>query len=72
MSPASVPVSGILVTLGVKHVFDRWSGDLATVSPNATIVMDAPKTAIVLWHTDYTEPYAIIGIVSILILAAAT
>jgi hypothetical protein len=71
VSPTSVPVSGILGALGARYVFDRWSGDLATVSPNATIVMDAPKTAIVLWHTDYTEPYAIVGIVSILILVAA-
>lgn len=72
MSSASVPVSGILVTLGVRHMFDRWSGDLATVSPIATIVMHVPKTAIVLWHTDYTELYAILRIVRILILAAAT
>jgi len=53
-------------------MFDRWSGDLATVSPIATIVMHVPKTAIVLWHTDYTELYAILRIVRILILAAAT
>ena len=71
VSPTSVPVSGILGILGAKYVFDRWSGDIATISPNATIVMNEPKTTIVLWHSDYTQPYAIVGIVSILILFAA-
>jgi len=51
---------------GVRYVFTHWSGDAAgTMSPSDPITMNAPKTAIANWKTQYyltvISPYDIPG-----------
>lgn len=70
VSPASVSMSGILGLLGAEYIFDGWTGDLTGNSANATIVMDGPKTVTATWRTDYTQAYAIVGILIVLALLA--
>jgi hypothetical protein len=39
---------------GVQYVFTHWSGDATgTTSPSDPIIMNAPKTAIASWKTEY-------------------
>ena len=68
VSPTSVPMGGVLGAFGVRYVFASWSGDQATTSSNATILMYAPKTVTALWRTDYTQLYMIVGAGTLLIL----
>lgn len=62
VSATLLPERGIMGMLGVKNIFDRWGGDSTAASPNATIVMDSPKTVTAVWSKDYTQFYAIAGI----------
>lgn len=57
-SPA--PISGILGVLGVKNVFDKWTGNCTATSASASLVMDSPKIATATWRTDYTMFYLVI------------
>jgi hypothetical protein len=61
VSPTSLPVSGVMGMLGVKYIFEGWSGDQPTKSSNATVVMDGPKAVTALWRRDYTQLYVTIG-----------
>jgi uncharacterized repeat protein (TIGR02543 family) len=72
ISATSLPESGLMGMFGVKNIFDGWSGDSTATSPNATIVMDSPKTVTALWRKDYTQFYATTGIfiATILLMAA--
>ncbi|MBI2184673.1 MAG: S8 family serine peptidase [Thaumarchaeota archaeon] len=36
-----------------RHVFTSWTGDLASLEVNTTIVMDSPKKATANWKTQY-------------------
>jgi hypothetical protein len=66
-----IPESGFMGILGARIMFDRWSGDLSGSTPTATIKMDGPKTVTAEWRTDYTMPYAIIGVTGAVIIVVA-
>ena len=70
VSPTSVRVDGVLGILGTSYVFERWSGDQSTTSPDATVVMDGPKAVTAQWRTDYTSLYIIMGAIAAVIVAA--
>lgn len=70
VSPTSVRVEGVLGILGASYVFERWSGDQSTTSPDAILVMDGPKAVTAQWRTDYTSLYIIIGAIAAVIVAA--
>jgi len=61
---SSVPESGIMGSLGVKYVFKSWTGDSSETTPEATILMDSPKTVAAAWTEDYTQFYTIIGAIA--------
>jgi len=60
-NPSSIPLSGILGSLGGRYVFDRWSGDLSSQSAEATVYMDGPKTIKAQWKEDYAMLTAVVG-----------
>ena len=66
VNPTS-PFEGLLGYLGVRYVFERWSGDSNAETPEATILMDSPKTVEAIWRTDYTPLYMLILTLIILI-----
>lgn len=55
------PSNGPMGPLGAKRVFQRWSGDLTSDSPTATVSMDGPKTVSAEWGEDNSQPYMILG-----------
>jgi uncharacterized repeat protein (TIGR02543 family) len=55
-STAYATVTPLIVPgpVGVRYVFTGWGGDAkGTTSPSDPIIMDAPKTAIANWKTEY-------------------
>jgi len=61
---SSLPESGIMGSLGVKYVFKSWTGDSSATTPEATILMNSPKTVTALWTKDYTQFYTLIGAIA--------
>ena len=55
-----VPASGVLGVLGVKHIFEGWTGDISTPAPRVTIRINSPLTVVAVWRTDYTTIYIIV------------
>ena len=66
---SSVPESGIMGSLGVKYVFQGWTGDSSAATPGSTILMDSPKTVTALWTKDYTQFYTITGAIAGIVIA---
>lgn len=52
--PTTVRAEGLLGLMGVRHVFDHWSGDCSLAQSECTLVMNSPKRVIVVWRDDYT------------------
>ncbi|MBS7626606.1 hypothetical protein KEJ51_06175 [Candidatus Bathyarchaeota archaeon] len=55
--------------LGIKYVFERWSGDSTATMASVTIVMNGPKTVTAIWRTDYTMTVAIIAVIAVVAIA---
>jgi len=51
--PTTVPAEGVLGLIGVRHVFDRWSGDCSSAQPECALVMNGPKKAFAVWKDGY-------------------
>jgi len=74
----TVPMDGILGTLGGKWNFEGWyeNGHLLTESTTCSISMKSGTTAIARWHGDYSSPLMItaivIGLVAVLLIALRT
>jgi hypothetical protein len=66
---SSVPERGIMGSLGVKYLFKSWTGDSSATTPQATILMNSPKTVTALWTKDYSQFYTIIGAIAALVIA---
>jgi hypothetical protein len=69
---SSAAVEGPLGSLGVKYVFDRWTGNSSATTAEATIVMDGPKSVIATWKIDYTALYLIVAAVVVVIAVIVT
>jgi hypothetical protein len=52
--PTTLPAEGFLGLIGVRHVFDRWSGDCISTQPECVLVMNGPKKVLAVWKDDYT------------------
>jgi hypothetical protein len=52
--PTTLPAEGFLGLIGVRHVFDRWSGDCVSTQPECVVVMNGPKKVLAVWKDDYT------------------
>lgn len=63
-----VPAEDWTGAMGAKFIFDRWTGDLTSPRPSATILMDGPKTITAQWSADYLVPLAILGAVALVII----
>jgi len=66
---ATVPESGVMGSLGVKYVFKSWTGDSSETTPQATILMNSPKTVTALWTKDDTQFYTLVGAVAAIVIA---
>ena len=56
--------------IGKKWVFERWSGDLVSTSPQENVLMGNNKSVIATWKLDSTVLYIIYGIIISAIVAA--
>lgn len=52
--PTAVPAEGLAGLIGVRHVFEHWTGDCTQPQPECTLTMDGPKKATAIWRDDYT------------------
>lgn len=66
---ATVPESGVMGSLGVKYVFKSWTGDSSETTPQATVLMNSPKTVTALWTKDDTQFYTLVGAVAAIVIA---
>jgi len=57
---------------GKKWVFEQWSGDTVTSSPQGKILMDSPKTINALWILDSTILHATYAIIIISVITVVT
>ena len=55
------------VGFGIQYVFTGWSGDLIASTPTAQVLMNADRTVIVNWRSDYTQLYIIVGVLGTVI-----
>ncbi len=55
---------------GRKWVFEQWSGDVLTASPQGSVVMDGAKTVNASWRLDSSVLYAIYGLIIAAIVVA--
>jgi hypothetical protein len=70
INPTAVPAEGILGLIGVRHIFDHWSGDCSLAQPECRLVMNSPRSAIAVWRDDYTiTALAAIALITIATLA---
>jgi hypothetical protein len=56
--------------LGRKWVFQQWSGDAITASPQGTVAMDGAKTVTATWRLNSTMLYIIYGLILAGVIAA--
>lgn len=63
-------VEGVMGMLGGKHIFERWSGDLAATTTSASVKIDGPKTVTAEWRTDNTAPYLVLGVIGAALIVA--
>jgi hypothetical protein len=66
VQPTWVFSGGILGLLGVRQVFDHWTGACTSSQPDCTIPMIGPKETTAVWREDYTIPIAVSAIVAII------
>ena len=75
VAPSSIEMSGVEGALGARYIFDHWEGDSTATTPEATIIMDTPKSAEAVWRIDNTPLYlvalAIIGTLGIIVIVSA-
>lgn len=65
----SVPASDGVI---VRKVFTGWSGDINSSSPEISVYMDGPITAIAGWRNDYSQLYMLVaGIAAIIALGVS-
>ncbi|MBS7622759.1 hypothetical protein KEJ39_03680, partial [Candidatus Bathyarchaeota archaeon] len=56
LSPASIPMEGIMGFLGGKEIFDHWEGDIYSTEASTRVPMESPKRIEAKWRCDYTNP----------------
>ena len=66
--PTIVPANDFLGLIGVRHVFDHWSGDCSLAKADCILLMNGPKRVIAVWRDDYT--ITIVVAVSLISVAA--
>ncbi len=55
----------------IQRIFTGWSGDLASSSTTATILMDGPKTVVASWRDEYTQLYILLAVIAVIVLVIA-
>jgi len=65
ISPPVTQAEGLAGFLGVRHVFDHWTGDCVSAEPNCILVMDGPKKTTAVWKDDYAITMA--GVILLLV-----
>lgn len=68
INPAAVLAEGIPGLLGVRHIFDHWTGDCTGSETVCNVRMNGPKTVLAVWRDDYT----LTGIEVAVLIAVAT
>jgi hypothetical protein len=70
----SIPMGGVLGSMGARYVFRGWSGDLTSNSASVSVVMDKPKTLNADFAADYTSlvipAIAAVGLIGGVVLVA--
>ncbi len=60
---SNVQQAGLMGILGGTVSFARWTEDITSTSPTATLTMDAPKTVRAIWSVNNSQPYVILAII---------
>jgi hypothetical protein len=67
VEPAWVFSGGLLGLLGVRQVFDHWTGACTTSQPECALAMNGPRETSAVWRQDYTAPIGVSAIVVVVI-----
>jgi hypothetical protein len=59
VSPSVIPAEGLVGMIGVRHVFDHWTGDCTGPKPECDVIMDSPRSVTAVWRDDYTMTIAL-------------
>lgn len=62
-----VPAEGLLGLLGVRRVFDHWTGDCAGAQSTCTVAMTGPKSVLAVWRIDYMISEVLAGSLLVLL-----
>jgi hypothetical protein len=65
VSPTNIPADGVMGYLGVRHVFDHWTGACTTSGSQCAVLVNGPKSTYALWRDDYTLPLVAVAILII-------
>jgi len=65
VQPTVLFEEGFLGLLGVRRVFDHWTGDCSSNQPECMLTMTRPMQATAIWKEDYTITLAIFAVVAI-------
>lgn len=68
INPTPVPAEGFLGLLGIRHVFDHWTGDCQGSQSVCSVSMNGPKNVLAVWRDDYT--ITVIAVISLVAIAA--
>jgi hypothetical protein len=70
-SPTSLLADGILGYLGVRHVFDHWTGACTSSESQCAILINGPKSAVAQWRDDFTVPMVAVTLIFIGVILTA-
>jgi hypothetical protein len=65
----TLPMPGLLGTLGAKYTFDKWVGDATSNNLQSSTMMDGHKSVTATWREDYTMLYVLIVVVALAFIA---
>ncbi|MCS4538973.1 MAG: S53 family peptidase [Thaumarchaeota archaeon] len=62
-STVQIGLSTTAVGFLVQEVFDGWTGDFNSDSPDSRILVDSPKVIVAKWRTDFTQLIVVLAVV---------
>jgi hypothetical protein len=62
-STVQIGLSTTAVGVLVQEVFDGWTGDFNSNSPDSRILVDSPKVIAAKWRTDYSQLIVVLAVV---------
>lgn len=54
-STATVKITSTVQGILIQQVFDGWTGDITSPSPESKLTVNSPTVVVAKWRTDYTQ-----------------